>query len=140
MRVYLVMESGTFFPSNLSSFSAMACTERTCKSTRVKASTQLAVRNYMEKCHLRAIAEYMIYTCVCVCVCVCVIRHTGSMDAYNTLLTLGTYAHSDGYCSCPVCVCVYVCMCVSTHICRLTHWNHKREIRTNGFTAIQRSF
>ena len=38
-------------------------------------------------------------------------------------LTLGTHAHSEGYCNCPMCVhvrmCVYVC--VSTLICRLTH-------------------
>ena len=42
---------------------------------------------------------------------------------------------SKGYCSCPVCmyVCMYVCMCVvSTHTCRLTHWNHKREIPTDS--------
>ena len=42
---------------------------------------------------------------------------------------------SEGYCSCPVlCVCMYVCMyvCVSTHTCRLTHWNHKREIPTDS--------
>ena len=37
-----------------------------------------------------------------------------------------------------MCVCVYVCMyicvyvCVSTHTCRLTHWNHKREIPTDS--------
>ena len=36
--------------------------------------------------------------------------------------------HSEGYCSCPVCM--YVC--VSTHTCRLTHWNHKREIPTDS--------
>ena len=30
--------------------------------------------------------------------------------------------------------CVYVCVyvCVSTHTCRLTHWNHKREIPTDS--------
>ena len=37
-----------------------------------------------------------------------------------------------------LCVCIYVCMyvcmyvCVSTHTCRLTHWNHKREIPTDS--------
>ena len=33
-----------------------------------------------------------------------------------------------------LCVCMYVCMCVcvSTHTCRLTHWNHKREIPTDS--------
>ena len=33
-----------------------------------------------------------------------------------------------------VCMCMYVCMyvCVSTHTCRLTHWNHKREIPTDS--------
>ena len=37
------------------------------------------------------------------------------------------------YLSC-VYVCVYVCMCVCvpTHICRLTHWNQKREIPTDS--------
>ena len=25
-----------------------------------------------------------------------------------------------------------VCVCVSTHTCRLTHWNHKREIPTDS--------
>ena len=25
-----------------------------------------------------------------------------------------------------------VCVCVTTHICRLTHWNHKREIPTGS--------
>ena len=37
---------------------------------------------------------------------------------------------------------MYVCMyvCVSTHICRHTHWNHKTDIYTNGFIAIQGSF
>ena len=29
-----------------------------------------------------------------------------------------------------LCVCMYVC--VSTHTCRLTHWNHKREIPTDS--------
>ena len=31
-------------------------------------------------------------------------------------------------------VCMYVCMCVcvSTHTCRITHWNHKREIPTDS--------
>ena len=29
-----------------------------------------------------------------------------------------------------LCVCMYVC--VSTHTCRLTHWNRKREIRTDS--------
>ena len=29
-----------------------------------------------------------------------------------------------------VVLCVYVC--VSTHTCRLTHWNHKREIPTDS--------
>ena len=27
-------------------------------------------------------------------------------------------------------MCVCVCVCVTTHNCRLTHWNHKTEIRT----------
>ena len=31
-----------------------------------------------------------------------------------------------------VCMCVCMCVCVSTHICRLTHWNHKREISTDS--------
>ena len=33
-----------------------------------------------------------------------------------------------------LCVCMYVCMyvCVSTPTCRLTHWNHKREIPTDS--------
>ena len=33
-----------------------------------------------------------------------------------------------------LCVCMYVCMyvCVSTHTCRLTHWNHKREMPTDS--------
>ena len=30
-----------------------------------------------------------------------------------------------------LCVCMYVCMC-ATHTCRLTHWNHKREIPTDS--------
>ena len=38
---------------------------------------------------------------------------------------------SEGYCSCPVCMYVCVYVCVSTHTCRLTHWNHKREIPTD---------
>ena len=48
------------------------------------------------------------------------------------LLTLGAHARSNGYCSCPVCVYVCVCVCVSTLICRLTHWNHKRDIPTDS--------
>ena len=44
------------------------------------------------------------------------------------LITLGAHARSEGYCSCHVCV----CMCVSALICRLTHWNHKREIPTDS--------
>ena len=39
---------------------------------------------------------------------------------------------SEGYCSCPVCMYVCVYLCVSTHTCRLTHWNHKREIPTDS--------
>ena len=31
-----------------------------------------------------------------------------------------------------LCVCVCVCVCVSALICRLTHWNHKREIPTDS--------
>ena len=29
-------------------------------------------------------------------------------------------------------LCVCVCVCVSALICRLTHWNHKREIPTDS--------
>ena len=39
---------------------------------------------------------------------------------------------SEGYRSCPVCMYVCVYVCVSTHTCRLTHWNHKREIPTDS--------
>ena len=40
---------------------------------------------------------------------------------------------SEGYLLCMY-VCMYVCMCVcvSTYTCRLTHWNHKREIPTDS--------
>ena len=31
-----------------------------------------------------------------------------------------------------VVLCVCVCMCVHTYTCRLTHWNHKREIPTDS--------
>ena len=31
-----------------------------------------------------------------------------------------------------VVLCVCMCVCVSTHTCRLTHWNHKREIPTDS--------
>ena len=55
-----------------------------------------------------------------------------STRLFLVLLTLDTHARSEGYCSCPVCVCVCVCVCVSTVICRLTHWNHKREIPTES--------
>ena len=73
-------------------------------------------------------------------------KFTGQMEISNCLpptfflvpatplkmfsLTLGAHACSEGYCSCPVCV--YVCVCVSALICRLTHWNHKREIPTDS--------
>ena len=31
-----------------------------------------------------------------------------------------------------VVLCVCMCVYVSTHTCRLTHWNHKREIPTDS--------
>ena len=56
-------------------------------------------------------------------------------------------SRNEGYRSTysPVCIrmCMYVCvcmyryvyLCVPTLICRLTHWNHKKEIRTNEFVV-----
>ena len=53
---------------------------------------------------------------------------TPTVSLLLPLLTLGAHAHSEGYCSCLVCMCVGV----STLICRLTHWNHKRDIPTDS--------
>ena len=39
-----------------------------------------------------------------------------------------------------VVLCVCMCVCVSTHTCRLTHWNHKREIPILRNTVIVLNF
>ena len=43
------------------------------------------------------------------------------------LLTLGTHARSEDYCSCPVCVCMYVCMYVCPLLSAASHIGITRE-------------
>ena len=54
------------------------------------------------------------------------------------LLTLGTHAHSEGYCSCPVCLCV--CVCVSVRSFLPPRASRPRNIGTYVFTATWKKF
>ena len=53
----------------------------------------------------------------------------------DLLLTLGTHARSEGYCSCPVCVCL--CECVSVHSFLPPRASRPR---TYVFTATRKNF
>ena len=63
-------------------------------------------------------------------------RHATCMHFYalmllhtcTYLLIIGTHAQRG----LQYLVCVSLCVCVSALICRLTHWNQKREIPTNS--------
>ena len=90
--------------------------------------------------------ENCILVCVCVCTCMCMYVYVYVCDRelcimyvyvytimYVRMCTY-VYVHIINYrCACAASVTVLgLYVCVSALICRLTHWNHKREIPTDS--------
>ena len=90
---------------------------------------------------LHACVEYLtfVWKPLCLCgnpyVCVEILVCVETLVCVKTFVCVETLVNPRHACAARVTVvvlCVCMCVCVSTHTCRLTHWNHKREIPTDS--------